>query len=36
MLNDLPHTGAVIRLSETERLQRLLSFFEATIEQRQD
>ncbi|MEA3327964.1 MAG: FtsK/SpoIIIE domain-containing protein [Chloroflexota bacterium] len=34
-LEALPHTGAVIRLSEKERLQRLLDFITATIEKRQ-
>jgi len=34
-LESLPHTGAVIRLSESERLQRLLAYITATIEKRQ-
>ena len=34
-LSNLPHTGAVVRLNEKERLERLFDFIERTIDTRQ-
>ncbi len=34
-LQELPHTGAVVRLAEKERLERLLAYIGGTIEKRQ-